>query len=72
MTIFQIMYTEFGESENISLPMVLALHDQTRYHNHITKLKAGSRYTVHIRAVQQFQDLKSFSEWVSMDKTTSK
>ncbi|XP_063405189.1 tyrosine-protein phosphatase 10D-like isoform X3 [Mytilus trossulus] len=67
---FEIVYEENNDSENITLPMVLALHDKTSYQSHIMRLTAGSLYTIHIRAVQEFNDLKSYSSWVTMNKTT--
>ncbi|XP_052088192.1 tyrosine-protein phosphatase 10D-like isoform X3 [Mytilus californianus] len=67
---FEIVYEENNDSENITLPMVLALHDKTSYQSHIMRLTAGSLYTVHIRAVQEFNDLKSYSSWITMNKTT--
>ncbi|XP_076078559.1 tyrosine-protein phosphatase 10D-like isoform X4 [Mytilus galloprovincialis] len=67
---FEIVYEENNDSENITLPMVLALHDKTSYQSHIMRLTAGSLYTIHIRAVQEFNDLKSYSSWITMNKTT--
>jgi hypothetical protein len=66
------MYESFDGSENVTLPMVLALHDKYRYQYHITRLAAGSLHTIYIRAVQEFDDLRSYSSWVTMNKTTSK
>ena len=54
------MYESFDGSENVTLPM--ALHDKYRYQYHITRLAA----------VQEFDDLRSYSSWVTMNKTTSK
>ena len=66
------MYEPADGSSNITLPNSLALHDVYSYQYEITKLQAGVLYTIYVRAVQVFNDLKSYSSWVTVNKTTSK
>ncbi|XP_048769835.1 tyrosine-protein phosphatase 10D-like isoform X2 [Ostrea edulis] len=71
---FILLYHDWLDSGNTSLPMVLALHDQYKYETHILNLKPGHHYSVYVQA-KQIRDtgnssLVAYSAWQSVNKTT--
>ncbi|KAK3098725.1 hypothetical protein FSP39_022407 [Pinctada imbricata] len=67
---FLVQYHDVDASGNLSLPMILALHDVTVYSAHILNLEPGHRYTVYVQAKQEIETMVAYSPWVTTNKTT--